>query len=99
MRWRRYQCEYQDEIMKALWTCGSVNIMTTAPAVTENCETKTAVICTHHKNKDKYVNGLFIEFMYVNWIKSNDDIEEIIWSHGRTSEFKNRYYYYYYYYY
>ena len=47
-------------------------------AVTENCETKTAVIWTNRKNKD--ANSLFIEFMYENWIKSNDDVEEIICS-------------------
>ena len=29
--------------------------------------------------------------MYENWIKSNEDVEEIIWSDGPTSEFKNRY--------
>ena len=52
----------------------------------------TMVICTDYRSKDKFSNRIFLEYLYHNIIPKNDeDEEEIIWSDGPTSEFKNKY--------
>ena len=85
-----YQCELQHEIMKALWTKGSVNLFTCA--VYNNSQTKTLVFGTSYKGQDKFSSGLFIETLYKEHILPNETVqEEIIWSDGPTSEFKNHY--------
>ena len=84
------QCELQNEIMSALWTRGSVNLFKCA--VYNNSQTKTLVFGTNYKGKDKFSSGLFIETLYKEHILPNETVqEEIIWSDGLTSEFKNRY--------
>ena len=47
-----YQCELQHEIMKALWTKGSVNLFTCA--VYNNSQTKALVFGTSYKGQDKF---------------------------------------------
>ena len=50
------------------------------------------VICTDYRSKDKFSNTIFLEYLYDNIIPKNDEVEEeIIWSDGPTSEFKNKY--------
>ena len=50
------------------------------------------VICTGYKSKDKFPNGTFLEYLYDNIFPKNDEVkEEIIWSDGPNSEFKNKY--------
>ena len=53
------------------------------------------VICTDNKSKDKFSNKTFLEYHCDNIISKNDEVEEdIIWSDGPTSDFKNKYIYY-----
>ena len=85
-----YQCELQNEVMGALWTRGSVNLFTCA--VYHNSTTNTLIFGTDYKGKDKFSTGLFIEKLYENEIPANENVEEeIIWSDGPSSEFKNQY--------
>ena len=49
------------------------------------------VIRTDYKSKDKFSNGTSLKYLYDNIIPKNDEVkEEIIWSDGPTSEFKNK---------
>ena len=85
-----YQCMYQDEVSGALWSRESINLFTCA--LTHTGPTTTMVICTDYKSKDKFSNGTFLEYLYDNITPKNDEVkEEIIWSDGPTSEFKNKY--------
>ena len=54
-----YQCQQQSEVQSALWTRGSLNIFTSA--VYHNDQTKTFIICTNYKEKDKCFNNTFVE--------------------------------------
>ena len=50
------------------------------------------VICTGCKSKDKFPNGTFLKYLYDNIFFKNDEVkEEILWSDGPNSEFKNKY--------
>ena len=61
-------------------------------ALTHTGATITMVINTDYKSKDKFSNGTFLEYLYDNITPKNDEAkEEIIWSDGPTSEFKNKY--------
>ena len=85
-----YQCMYQDEVSVALWSRESISLF--ACELTTIRPTTTMVICTDYKSNDKFSNGIFLEYLYDNIIPKNDEfIEEIIWSDGVTSEFKNKY--------
>ena len=85
-----YQCELQNETMEALWTWGSVNLFTWA--VYHNSDTKTFIFGTDYKGKDKFSTSLFTESLYRNHILPDKDVaEEIIWSDGPSSEFKNQF--------
>ena len=55
--------------------------------------TKTVLICSDTKNKDKTTVSTFINFIYDNIIcvKPDDNYQEIIWSDGPVPEFKNRF--------
>ena len=54
--------------------------------------TKTFLFCTNYKNKDKYANEVFLKHFYANEIPKDKEVtQEIIWSDGPTSEFKNRF--------
>lgn len=85
-----FSCEYQNEIQSALWSRTSVLLFTAAVFCGENC--KTYVICSDTKNKDKDTIFVFLDFFYREIIKENPEIsEEVIWSDGPSSEFKNKY--------
>ena len=79
-----------DEVSGALWSWESINLFTCALA--HAGPATTMVICTDYRSKDKFSNRIFLEYLYHNIIPKNDeDEEEIIWSDGPTSEFKNKY--------
>ena len=82
-----YQCELQNEAMGALWTRGSVNLFTCA--VYGNSDTKTLIFGTNYQGKDKFSTGLFVEILYI--LPNQNILEEIIWSDGPSSEFKNQF--------
>ena len=85
-----YQCMYQDKVLVALWSRKSINLFNCA--LTHTRPTTTTVICTDYKSKGKCSNRNFLEYPYDNIIPKNDEVEEeIIWSDGPTSEFKNKY--------
>ena len=85
-----YQCQQQSEVQSALWTRGSVNLFTCA--VYHNNQTKTLLICTNYKGKDKFFNGTFLEHLYENEIPNDNKVmKEVIWSDGPNSEFKNKF--------
>ena len=88
-----YECEYQNEVQSALWTRGSVNLLTAACTI--DGQMQTFLICTDSKHKDKNTILVFVEHLYKNYIMnnadSNDDVKEIIWTDGPSSEFKNKY--------
>lgn len=46
-----YQCEYQDEVQSALWSRQSVTLVTVA--VFHRGQTKSLIVCSDTKNKDK----------------------------------------------
>ena len=84
-----YQYEYQNEVECALWTRGSVNLFTCA--LYHRSSTKTFVICTNYKRKDKFATGKFLDHLHENEIPEDDNVEkEIIWSDGLSLEFKNK---------
>jgi len=86
-----YQCEYQDEVQSALWSRQSVTLFTAA--VFHCGETKSLVICSDTKNKDKTTVLAFLFEVYEKFIEhvDNSSIDEIIYSDGPSSEFKNKY--------
>ena len=59
-----YQCQQQSEVQSALWTRGSISLFT--GAVYHKDQTKTFLICTDYKGKDKFSNGTFLEYLYEN---------------------------------
>ena len=85
-----YQCMYQHEVSRALWFRESIHLFICA--LTHTGLKTTMVICTDYKSKDKFSNRTFLEYLYDNIIPKNDEVkEEIIWSDGPTSQFKNKY--------
>ena len=59
-----YQCQQQSEVQSALWTRGSISLFT--GAVYHKDQTKTFLICTDYKGKDKFSNGTFLGYLYEN---------------------------------
>lgn len=50
--------------------------------------TKTLLICTNWKGKDKFVTGNFLEQFYANEIPEGESAtEEVIWSGGPAPKF------------
>lgn len=86
-----YQCEYQNEVQSALWSRQSVNLLTVA--VFYKGETKSIVICSDTKEKDKNAIFAFLLHVFDNCIDNIEDesIQEIIYSDGPSSEFKNKF--------
>lgn len=88
-----YSCEYQNEIQSALWTRGSVCLFTAASIHNDECQT--FAICSDTSTKDKNTIACFIKHLYENELLAVpemwDDVEEVIWTDGPSSEFKNRY--------
>ena len=62
-------------------------------AVYRKNQTKTFLICTEYKGKDKFSNGVFLEHLYDKELTHDhdDNFKEVIWSDGPTGEFKNKY--------
>ena len=83
-----YSCEYQNEIQSALWSHESVMLFTAAMAYKAEC--KTFLIVSDSRDKGKGTVAVFIDFLY-NHFGATDAMEDIIWSDGPTSEFKNKY--------
>ena len=83
-----YSCEYQNEIQSAVWSHESVMLFTAA--MTYKAECKTFLILSDSRDKGKDTVAVFIDFLY-NHFGATDAMEDIIWSHGPTSEFKNKY--------
>ena len=83
-----YSCEYQNEIQSVLWSHESV--MSFTAAMTYKAECKTFLIVSDSRDKGKDTVAAFIDFLY-NHFDATDTMEDIIWSDGPTSEFKNKY--------
>ena len=86
-----YECMYQDEVKSALWSRGSVNLFTAASI--SNTQSKTCLISTDSKQKDKNSILVFVEYIYENFLHiddSNQDVQEVIWTDGPSSEFKKK---------
>lgn len=80
--------------MSALWSRESVLLFTAALFFKGKCQT--FLVCSNTKNKDKNTILTFIDFLYCNIFNaeqpnSENPSEEVIWSDGPASEFKNRY--------
>ena len=85
-----YQYKYQNEIQIALWSRESVNLFMCA--VFHQSITKTLLICTNYKGKDKFANGAFLEHLYAHEILQDENVvKEVIWSNGPTPQFKNKF--------
>ena len=83
-----YSCKYQNEIQSALWSRESVMLFTTA--MTYKTECKTFLIVSDSRDKGKDMVAVLIDFLY-NHFGVTEGMEDIIWSDGPTSEFKNKY--------
>ena len=82
-----YSCEYQNEIHSALWSRESVMLFTAA--MTYKAECKTFLVVSDLTVTGKDTAAVFIDFLY-NHFGATDAMEDIIWSDGPTSEFKNK---------
>ena len=61
-----YAMAYQNEIQSALWSRESFNLFTCA--IFHQSITKTLLICTNFKGKDKFANGKFLKPLYAHEI-------------------------------
>ena len=76
-----YKCMYQDEVRSALWSRGCVNLFMAASI--SNTQSKTYLISTDSKQKDKNSILIFVEHIYENFLyidDSNRDVQEVIWT-------------------
>ena len=62
-----YSCQYQNEIQSALWSRASVTMLT--GIITENGKTKSLLICSDIKGKDKTTVFACIMYIYDYTIK------------------------------
>ena len=83
-----YSCEYQNEVQSALWSHKSLMLFT-APR-TYKAECKTFLIVSNSRDKGNDTVAVFIDFLY-NLFGVTEAMEDIIWSDGPTSEFKNEF--------
>ncbi|KAJ2937733.1 hypothetical protein O0L34_g19126 [Tuta absoluta] len=86
-----YSCEYQNEIQSALWARSSVTLFTAAVFFQDNCCSFIIYSDCQHKDKDTvfvFVNHLYDEIMTNS---EESSINEVIWSDGPASEFKNKF--------
>lgn len=87
-----FSCEYQNEVQSALWCRSSVMLFTACAIYKVKCQS--FIICSDAKDKTKITIAAFIDFIY-NYLRTSNasDVptEEIIWSDGPTSEFKNKF--------
>ena len=85
-----YSCEYQNEVQSALWSRGAVMLFTAAVTYQDQCQTY--LICSNSMDKGKNTTAVFLDTLYEKIFSDdfNSD-QEIIWSDGPSSEFKNRF--------
>ena len=82
-------CEYQNEVQSALWSCQTVNLFTAATYDT-NGNGKSFLILTDSHDIGK--NSVFTFIMQlVDEIKLQPGEELIVYSDGPSSEFKNKF--------
>ena len=88
-----FSCEYQNEVQSALWSRGSVTLFTAAAMHKGNCQTY--LICSDTKDKEKNTVAAFVNYLYDKELAPVSDdmqnVEEVIWTDGPSSEFKNRF--------
>ena len=85
-----YSCEYQVEVQSALWSRASVTLFTAAAINKNSCQC--FLVCSDTKDKDTVAAFLFSLYENHLFPTISDKIEEeIIWSDGPTSEFKNKF--------
>ena len=88
-----YSCENQNEVQSALWSRGSVTLFTAVSMHKGNCQTY--LICSDTKDKEKNTVTAFVNHLYdkelVPGSAAMQGIEEVIWTDGPSSEFKNRF--------
>ena len=86
-----FSCEYQNEIQNALWSRSSVMLFTAAFFYDGQC--KTFIICSDSKNKDKDTIFVFLNLLYEEILRKDNSkrYNEVIWSDGPSSEFKNKF--------
>lgn len=83
-----YECEFQNEIQSALWSRKSVTLFTVAAFLNSECSTY--LVCSDTQKKDKDVVSAILIKIYV-LINVENKFEEVIWSDGPSSEFKNKF--------
>ena len=84
-----YSCEYQNEIQSALWARDSVTLFTGAVFFEGTC--KTYLICSDTRDKGKSTVYAFMMYLYQNMPQQPGNIQEVIFTDGPSSEFKNRF--------
>lgn len=84
-----YECEFQNEVQSALWSRKSVTLFTVA--VFLNGECSTYLVCSDTQKKDKDVVSAILIKIYDILINVENKFEEVIWSDGPSSEFKNKF--------
>ena len=86
-----YSCKYQNEVQSAL--CSRANVTLLTATITQNGQTKSFLICSDVKDKDKNTVFACILYIYDCIIKpSHNDVEDdIIYTDGPSNEFKNKY--------
>ena len=87
-----YECQYQNEVQSALWSRGSVILFIVAAMY--KGQVQSFLICIDCNSKDKDTVLVFVEYLYENFLMKDGnmlDTEEIIWTDGPSSEFKNKY--------
>ena len=45
-------------------------------------------LCTEYEGKDKFAVGTFINFLFDKCLPDNENLEEVFWTDGPSSEFK-----------
>ncbi|GBM41824.1 hypothetical protein AVEN_122447-2-1, partial [Araneus ventricosus] len=86
-----YSCSYQDEVQSALLTRKCITLFTAAVFVHGKCNTH--LICSVTSEKENNTVRAFIENIYEEIqpnARENNFFEEIIWTNGSSSKFKNR---------
>lgn len=88
-----FSCEYQNEVQSALWSRGSVTLFTAAAMHKGSCQTY--LICSDTKEKEKNTVAAFVNHLYDKELVPDSPVmqgtEEVIWTDGPSSEFKNRF--------
>lgn len=91
-----YSCEYQNKVQSALWSRASVQLFTAAGFFNGKCSS--FIICSDAKDKGKDTVCALILTLYETLFPSDssdctsqDEVTEIIYSDGPSSEFKNKY--------